>query len=476
VIAKSLKAQLTTISLIPMLLTLVFISVLIFHEFSKNADEKVQTRALDIAAQATEIAEFALYTEDKEALAKIAKTMSKLDGLNKVCFLDPSQNVIVEIGKTQFSSHKFNFPIYSKPFSLDDFNDENTNIAPVQLGSIMFELSSKKLAKNQANIYTSAMFITIPALLIGVLLSIALSHKLKKAINDLSVAAHSISDGQFASRCEESGTGELLELQKTFNTMAESFEENEQRLQVKVDIATSSLSNIIDDLNLKHEELVKSRQETIKLERSQAISAERERIMRDMHDGIGGQLVASLALLEKETDSELKDNISQIISDCLNDLRLIINSLSTANNSLGKLLADLKFRMNKRLERLEIKLIWRVADIAESLLLPPQKSLNLLRILQEVFTNILKHANANEIRFSLTHDENNIIIEIHDNGQFNPSNINQNGIGITNMKNRTNALDAAFSMTQNEQGGCMIRLIMDIDKIELPVIPNKNQA
>jgi signal transduction histidine kinase len=320
------------------------------------------------------------------------------------------------------------------------------------------------------------MFITIPALLIGVLLSLALSHKLKKAINDLSVAAQSISKGEFASRCEESGTGELLELQKNFNSMAESFEESEQRLQMKVGIATSSLSNIIDDLNLKHQELVKSRQETITLERSQAISAERERIMRDMHDGIGGQLVASLALLEKETDSELKNNISQIISDCLNDLRLIINSLNTADNSLGKLLADLKFRMNKRLERLDIKLIWHIADIAEDLILPPQKSLNLLRILQEVFTNILKHANATEIQFSLVHEDNNIIIEINDNGYFDTNNINKNGIGITNMKNRTSALNAEFSMTQNEQGGCMIRLILEIDKLSLPVLPSQHQA
>jgi signal transduction histidine kinase len=195
-----------------------------------------------------------------------------------------------------------------------------------------------------------------------------------------------------------------------------------------------------------------------------------------MHDGIGGQLVASLALLEKETDSELKNNISQIISDCLNDLRLIINSLNTADNSLGKLLADLKFRMNKRLERLDIKLIWHIADIAEDLILPPQKSLNLLRILQEVFTNILKHANATEIQFSLVHEDNNIIIEINDNGYFDTNNINKNGIGITNMKNRTSALNAEFSMTQNEQGGCMIRLILEIDKLSLPVLPSQHQA
>jgi signal transduction histidine kinase len=180
--------------------------------------------------------------------------------------------------------------------------------------------------------------------------------------------------------------------------------------------------------------------------------------------------------LEKETDSELKNNISQIISDCLNDLRLIINSLNTADNSLGKLLADLKFRMNKRLERLDIKLIWHIADIAEDLILPPQKSLNLLRILQEVFTNILKHANATEIQFSLVHEDNNIIIEINDNGYFDTNNINKNGIGITNMKNRTSALNAEFSMTQNEQGGCMIRLILEIDKLSLPVLPSQHQA
>jgi signal transduction histidine kinase len=247
--------------------------------------------------------------------------------------------------------------------------------------------------------------------------------------------------------------------------MAASFEQSEQHLQTKVDIATVSLSKTIDDLNTKHEELLKSRQEAILLERAHAISSERERIMQDMHDGIGGQLVASLALLDREKDSKLKQNIEQILSDCLNDLRLIINSLNTNDSSLDSLLADFKFRMNKRLSPLDIRLKWQVTHIVEEVFLPPQKSLNLLRILQEVFTNILKHANATEINFIASQVAGMLVIQITDNGSFNPDTANSNGLGMTSMKSRSKKLEASISIEQTDNGGCSVTLVMSIDKL-----------
>lgn len=465
-IGKSLKAQLTTIAILPMLLTLAIVALLTIQELVKNEDEQLLLRAQDISSQAAKLAEFYLYTGDTESIATIAQTMKRLDGLNKITFYDNAYQTLTSQGEQQEHSRVFKYPIYAEPVELDDFSSEKDRANPALLGWVEFELSTRLLSEERTTIYQRVLFIIIPTLLFGILLSFVFSRKLKNSINSLSTTAKAISSGQSNTRCKETGTGELLELQRTFNTMADAFEQSEQKLQSKVDIATASLSKIIDDLNQKHEELLKSRQETISLERAQAISTERERIMQDMHDGIGGQLVASLALLEQEQDSELKENIAQIISDCLNDLRLIINSLNTSDSSLDHLLADLKFRMNKRLARLNISLKWHVDDIAEELFMPPQKSLNLLRILQEVFTNVLKHANATQITFSVTNINDELVIQIIDDGSFDLHKISSNGLGITNMRTRAEKLNAVFSINQANNGGCEVNIAMNLHDLK----------
>jgi signal transduction histidine kinase len=467
-IGNSLKTQLTTIAILPMLLTLVLVALLIIQELSNNRNEQLLLRADDISVQASRLSEFYLYTGDTEAIGTIAKSMMRLDGLHRITFFDINDRVLVSSGISDKKANKFNYPIYAEPIDIDDFSREKDQLQPVLLGRVEFELSGRLLTEAQSTIYKRVMLITIPTLVFGVILSLVFSRKIKQSINDLSVNAKAISSGKFDSRCEENGTGELLELQQTFNTMAASFEQSEQHLQTKVDIATVSLSKTIDDLNTKHEELLKSRQETILLERAHAISSERERIMQDMHDGIGGQLVASLALLDREKDSELKHNIEQILSDCLNDLRLIINSLNTNDSSLDSLLADFKYRMNRRLSPLDISLKWQVTHIVEELFLPPQKSLNLLRILQEVFTNILKHANATEINFIASQVAGMLVIQITDNGKFNPDLTDSNGLGMTSMKSRSEKIDASISIEQGDNGGCSVTLVINIDKLTKP--------
>jgi signal transduction histidine kinase len=124
--------------------------------------------------------------------------------------------------------------------------------------------------------------------------------------------------------------------------------------------------------------------------------------------------------------------------------------------------------MNKRLSPLDISLKWQVTDIAEELFLPPQKSLNLLRILQEVFTNILKHANATEVHFIASQVAGMLVIQISDNGQFSPDTANTNGLGMASMKSRSEKIDASISIEQADNGGCSVTLVINIDKLTKP--------
>ena len=80
-----------------------------------------------------------------------------------------------------------------------------------------------------------------------------------------------------------------------------------------------------DRVEAKTRELAASWARTAELERERAIATERERMMRDMHDGTGGQLVSALSLVE--SGEYRGDDLAETLRAALADLRLSIDSL-----------------------------------------------------------------------------------------------------------------------------------------------------
>ena len=70
------------------------------------------------------------------------------------------------------------------------------------------------------------------------------------------------------------------------------------------------------------------------MEQKHLLSDERSRIMQDVHDGVGGQLVAMLA--EIETGCISQEEVRDALSQSLTDLRLVIDSLDTASEDLPR--------------------------------------------------------------------------------------------------------------------------------------------
>lgn len=461
--ATKLKTQLLLITIMPLLLTIAVVTMFILSEVLDSIESEVVKQGESIASQASIMSEFPLYTGDVDALKNVADLMIKTHDLAYIRFIDATGQLLIhekafrETGQIR----EFSFPVSIEMPNLDDFAvtvSRQAEAAP--LGTIEIGLNNNTAEAQRFQAYIKVLGIALIALLAGSLFVFLFSRKLTNAISSLISTANRLEQKDFTARSHENGAGELLKFQKTFNKMIDSLQKNDAELQQKVIAATASLSDTVNQLSEKNNALAQQRQETIDLERSKAILEERERIMRDMHDGIGGQLVASLALLEREDDSEIKRNIYTVLTECLNDLRLIIHSLSMQNSVLSSLLADFKYRTSRKLEQLDITLDWHVADEAENLNIKPQTGLHLLRILQEAFTNILKHAQADAIMFSASPSEQGFQIVIQDNGQFSLANLNQQGHGITNMKTRAQKLGGSLIIEQSASGGC--RIILDI--------------
>lgn len=159
-----------------------------------------------------------------------------------------------------------------------------------------------------------------------------------------------------------------------------------------------------ESLNLSLESRLAERQTQLQLsydklhnyEAEQARSLERQRLIREMHDGIGSTLIASLALIEREQVGQ--QAIANLLREAVDELRLTIDSLEPVAGDLITLLANLRYRLGPRLERLGLDVDWRMAEVPELPWLDAAAALQILRIVQESITNIIKHAHARRIR------------------------------------------------------------------------------
>lgn len=460
--ATKLKTQLLLITILPLLLTIAVVSLFILFDVLDSIENEVVKRGESVASQAAVMAEFPLYTGDIDALKDVATLLQQTHDLAYIRFVNATGQLLIQHKKADLPANlrEFSYPIYAHGPQLEDFSHQDTASGnQAALGTIDFGFTDNSAEAQRFHAYIKVLSISLVALALGLLLVYLFSRRLSHAISSLVNTAERLEKKDFTARAQENASGELLNFQRIFNDMIDALEQNDAELQNKISAATASLNYTVNQLSEKNTALAEQRQETIDLERSKAILEERERIMRDMHDGIGGQLVASIAMLEREQDSEIKHNILTVLSECLNDLRLIIHSLSMQNSVMASLLADFKYRTSRKLEQLDIDLDWQVSSEADNLAIKPQTGLHLLRILQEAFTNILKHSGASEIRFDARQQGEQFQISIEDNGHFTPhSEALQRGHGISNMKSRAAKLGGSLDIEAMASGGCRILL------------------
>jgi signal transduction histidine kinase len=172
--------------------------------------------------------------------------------------------------------------------------------------------------------------------------------------------------------------------------------------------------------------------------------------MRDVHDGIGAQLISTLSLVEH--GSSTAPEIAAALRECLDDLRLTIDSLEPTEKDLLSVMGNLRYRLDARLRKQGIDLDWHVGEVPELSCLTPQNVLHIPRILQETFTNILKHAHATRIRVETGVDtaREHVYIRVGDNGTGFLG--DRAGRGLASMKQRAKIIGARLDIEPSAAG------------------------
>ncbi len=209
----------------------------------------------------------------------------------------------------------------------------------------------------------------------------------------------------------------------------------------------------------KRVELERKHEQVRALEQQQAVAAERQRIMSDMHDGIGGQLIATLGLVEHGQASP--PQVAAALRECIDDLRLVIDSIEPVDDDLLPVLGNLRYRLEGRLRQQGIVLDWQVSELPRMPGLTPQHLLQILRILQEAFTNVLKHARATRIRVGTGVDAGRVSIVVADDGQgFMPADAGRGrGRGLANMVERARCIGGELRITPSDRGTTLALLL-----------------
>jgi signal transduction histidine kinase len=171
-----------------------------------------------------------------------------------------------------------------------------------------------------------------------------------------------------------------------------------------------------------------------------------------MHDGLGSSLVSALRVVEGGRLSEA--DVAEVLKGCIDDLKLTIDSLEPVEADLLLLLATLRFRLGPRLAGAGVSLRWEISDVPPLDWLDPRNALHILRILQEAFTNTLKHTRATQISVTTGVEGGYVTVTITDNGGGFPiaQALTGGGKGLANQQRRAQAIGAEIVLTANDAG------------------------
>lgn len=185
------------------------------------------------------------------------------------------------------------------------------------------------------------------------------------------------------------------------------------------------------------------------LERGRVVAKERERLMRDMHDGTGGQLASALAVARSKGSPEA---VAAILQEALDDLRLTIESLDPGARDVPSVLGMMRATLGRRLEPAGLRLVWRVGEAGGDVDLEPEEALHLIRIVQEAVTNTIKHARAEKVTIATRpRDGGGFVVEVRDDGCGGSAHLD-GGRGLGNMRSRAEAMGGRVELTASDEG------------------------
>jgi len=217
------------------------------------------------------------------------------------------------------------------------------------------------------------------------------------------------------------------------------------------------------------EQQIKQLEQEKQLVATQAVldgeTQERSRLARDLHDGLGGMLSAVKLNLGNINKGKVWEN---------EDVQRFEKSLAMLDSSISEMRRVAHHLMPESLVRLGLK--HSVADFCNSIpyatfnyygketRIDPKLEVMVYRIIHELVTNAIKHANAKHILVQIIRDDDSIAFTVQDDGcGFDPSAASK-GMGLRNIRTRVESLKGCLDIDSQPDKGTEIHIELRIEK------------
>ncbi len=217
-------------------------------------------------------------------------------------------------------------------------------------------------------------------------------------------------------------------------------------------------------LNLKQQEQLRQFDSIL-----QGQEEERNRISRDLHDGLGGLLagvklrLSAAATKEREQTAVPNNDMEAVIVELdrsVDELRRVARNLmpeSLLYMGLKPALADLCEYMHTPATSVK----FHGFDLSTTY--PQPVLIGVYRIVQELLNNAIKHAGAHQIIVQCSESDQALSLTVEDDGcGFNPQEVGKKGLGLKNVENRVALLHGTVEIESHPGRGTTIN-------IEIPI-------
>jgi len=175
----------------------------------------------------------------------------------------------------------------------------------------------------------------------------------------------------------------------------------------------------------------------------------------ELHDNIGQLLTLAKIQLQNASEENIKE-VKETITKGLNEVRALsklINPEAIDNINLREAV-QLEIDRFNRLEFIKSNL----KTVGNEIKIDKKATIIIFRILQEFFSNTIKHSKASELDVNLNFTDSHLIIIAKDNGVGFLSDSKKEGIGLINIKNRAKLIGADAIFTSEKNKGTSLKI------------------
>jgi signal transduction histidine kinase len=329
-------------------------------------------------------------------------------------------------------------------------------------------LSESALLLPISNVSWVIAAMTIIGIIIGSFAAYVLSRLITGPLEKLTKQAERIGNGNLESEIKLNSRDEVGNLARTFNIMTAQLKENIQALQRR----NQELSLLSQKLGDREELLGKLWHQVIS-----AQEEERKRIARELHDETTQSLAAitiGLKTAEEIIPNDWKKGINYLgqlrnmAGQIVKELHNIVYDLRpTILDDLG-LIPALRWYAETRLRAREIAFELQTDGVNERF--PAEMETTLFRIGQEAISNIFKHSQAQKVSLLLTQEDDELIMQIRDNGrgfvnrEMWNTNTEEVHLGILGMRERAALFGGSIDINSNVGEGTVITVKLKLSQ------------